>query len=142
MPLSTLIVPGCFISARSPIQFVEWALVMGFEAGMLFGVYVTFKKLAKPLPGILLLMSIKAYQTRQHLLIIYISQFLIGCSSPKRLHFRPHSPGLRGWYGYFFRLRNPCLTISSGILYYIALFGKYMALNYRVLSLIFSQLSR
>jgi len=37
--------PGCFVSGRSSIQFAEWALVMGFEG------------------GILILMCIKGYQT-------------------------------------------------------------------------------
>jgi len=43
LPNQTL--PGCFVAGRSSIQFMEWALVMGFEG------------------GILILMCIKGYRT-------------------------------------------------------------------------------
>ncbi|KIM76667.1 hypothetical protein PILCRDRAFT_826071 [Piloderma croceum F 1598] len=45
VPIPQPFPPSCFISKRSSIRFVEWVLVMGFEA------------------CILLLMSVKAYQT-------------------------------------------------------------------------------
>jgi hypothetical protein len=42
LPNPTL--PGCFVAGRSSIQFVEWALVMGFEGGLSFDTSVVLQQ--------------------------------------------------------------------------------------------------
>lgn len=49
-PIPQPLPPSCFISERSSIRFVEWVLVMGFEACMLFAVSVLFDDNGQPTP--------------------------------------------------------------------------------------------
>jgi hypothetical protein len=49
-PLPQPLPPSCFISGRSSIRLVEWVLVMGFEACMLFALSVLFNDNGQPTP--------------------------------------------------------------------------------------------
>jgi len=40
MPIKNPALSGCFVDARSSIQFVEWALIMGFEGGILILTFI------------------------------------------------------------------------------------------------------
>ena len=124
-----ILTPACLLTGRTSISFEEWALVTGFEAGM-NRYSLRFIILAEPYSGILLLMIIKAYQTCEYMLFVTCTAQSLTKARACLVRHGPVFGLARLVYVdgmHIFHPKNPGLTISSGILYYIALFGTFKA---------------
>ena len=101
--------------------------------------------LAEPYSGILLLMIIKAYQTCEYMLFVTCTAQSLTKARACLVRHGPVFGLARLVYVdgmHIFHPKNPGLTISSGILYYIALFGTFKAPRQKFGLLISWQLSR